>query len=506
MNNSFAGYGKIGTGESYIHRRELETELENRTLNYQNFGSVSVVGMQRMGKSSLAYNVFSARADEYYPKGILITSVSMNNYSNADSFFRGIVDSVYELIDDNDGVDVRLEKRYQRVAESKLSDGGVKSIQGFFKYLLKSQRRVICVIDEFDYSRKIFAEFPEGFNILRELAYQPETNVTFVFISRRMVSELEASTGISTLANILGKPIYVKSYSDEDIRLYFSRLSKAGIRLSEDEKKELREITGYQPYWCDLIMNYYCNSVNAGISLDDVFDRNRGVLYTEYENMMKLLEEQSLLSPMFQIILGPAYDYTQSDVQKLYDYGIVHFENSRAKAISEKFYDYLKLREGSFDFYPLWNRTERNLRMLMKAKLREKYGENWEQRIKAAYIRPGTDDGCQMTLSKFLRYAVDLQSRVERQTDLYIQNASFSIVEGLTTAGLFALYIREYSLFEPVFSMTKDEFRKMTDHIAKARNPYQHNNDNLIDPAFKNITRGYCELILKKIDSVLNTD
>lgn len=103
MNNIFAGYGKIVTGESYIHRRELETELENRTLNYQNFGSVSVVGMQRMGKSSLAYNVFSARADEYYPKGILITSVSMNNYSNADSFFRGIVDSVYELIDDKIG-------------------------------------------------------------------------------------------------------------------------------------------------------------------------------------------------------------------------------------------------------------------------------------------------------------------------------------------------------------------------------------------------------------------
>ena len=51
MQNIFAGYGKIVTGDLYIHRKALETELCNRTINYETYGSVSVVGMQRMGKS-----------------------------------------------------------------------------------------------------------------------------------------------------------------------------------------------------------------------------------------------------------------------------------------------------------------------------------------------------------------------------------------------------------------------------------------------------------------------
>ena len=105
-----------------------------------------------------------------------------------------------------------------------------------------------------------------------------------------------------------------------------------------------------------------------------------------------------------------------------------------------------------------------------------------------------------MSLGGYLTAALDLQNKVANQKDLYIQNASYSIIEALTTAGLFAFYIKEYSLFQTALGMDKNEFSKITAHLTKARNPYQHNNDDLIDPAFKNLTKGYCELLNKRID------
>ena len=497
MHNIFAGYGKIVTGDLYIHRKTLENELCNRTINYDTYGSVSVVGMQRMGKSSLVYNTIVKNAADYYEKGIVIINCSMNNYANPERFFKGIVDAVYEELEDHDDIDVKIDRRYNKVVEASLEEGCVKNIQSFFKLLLKTGKRVICVIDEFDHSRKLFSDFSEGFNILRELAYQPETNVTFIFVSRRMVTELESSADISTLANILGKPIYVKGYNDEELKDYYVRNENNGVSVSDEEKKQVLDITGAQPYWLDILMFHYVESSSEKRDFESLFIENSGVLYNEYERFMSLLDEQRLLDKLYQIVIGPAYNYTKADVQKLYDYGLIRIENEQATLQSKKLLEYMKMKEGSFDFYPLWNKTERRMRNLLKYKLKEKYGDTWEERIKSLYITPGCHH---MSLGGYLTAALDLQNIVAKQKDLYIQNASYSIIEALTTAGLFAFYLKEYALFQTALGMDKNEFSKITAHLTKARNPYQHNNDDLIDPAFKNLTKGYCELLNKKID------
>ena len=497
MQNIFAGYGKIVTGDLYIHRKKLENELCNRTINYDTYGSVSVVGMQRMGKSSLVYNTIVKKAEDYYEKGIVITYCSMNNFANPESFLKGIVGAVYEELEDHDDIDVKIERRYNKVIESTLKDDGANKIKGFFERLLESGKRVICVIDEFDHSRKLFADYSEGFNILRELAYQPTTDVTFIFVSRRMVTELESVAKISSLANILGKPIFVKGYNEEELKEYYIRNEAHGISVSDKDKEQVLNITGGQPYWLDILMYHYVESAGGNKDFESLFNENSGVLYNEYERLMSLLDEQHLLDKLYQIVIGPAYDYTKADVQKLYDYGLIGIENEQATLQSKKLLEYMRMKEGTFDFYPLWNKTERRMRNLLKYKLKEKYGETWEEQIKSLYITPGCHH---MSLGGYLTVALDLQNKVAKQTDLYIQNASYSIIEALTTAGLFAFYVKEYALFQAELGMDKNEFSKITTHLTKARNPYQHNNDDLIEPAFKNLTKGYCELLNKKID------
>lgn len=312
-----------------------------------------------------------------------------------------------------------------------------------------------------------------------------------------MVTELESSADISTLANILGKPIYVKGYNEEELEEYYSRNELYGVSITDEDKAKVLEITGAQPYWLDILMYHYVENEGRNKDFESLFNENSGVLYNEYERLMSLLDEQHLLNKLYQIVIGPAYDYTKADVQKLYDYGLIGIENKQATLQSKKLLEYMRMKEATFDFYPLWNKTERRMRNLLKYKLKEKYGEKWEDDIKTLYITPNCNS---LSLGGYLDKAQKLQNTVAKQKDLYIQNASYSIIEALTTAGLFAFYVKEYKLFQSALGMDKNEFSKITMHLTKARNPYQHNNDDLIDPAFKNLTKGYCELINKKID------
>ena len=497
MQNIFAGYGKIVTGELYVHREALEKELKNRTLNYDVYGSVSIVGMQRMGKSSLVRNTLISEAEHYYNKGIIIASCSMNNFTTPENFFKGMIDIIYEEFENHEYIDMKIERKYNKIRELRLEDGGIKNIQSFFKLIKKLGKRVILVIDEFDHSRKLFDKYPEGFNVLRELAYQPETDVTFIFVSRRRITELESVAEISTLANILGKPIYVKNYSDNELIQYFNRNKNYGIEMSEEDKLKIVNITGAQPYWLDILMYHYIEAKDSEKNFELICNETNSVLYSEYERFMILLDEQHLLNKLYQIVIGPADDYTISDRRTLCDYGIISIVDGEAVVNSQKFYEYLRMKESTVNFHPLWNKTERRLRNLLKKKLKENYGENWEQKMKSRYIKQENNP---RSLGGFLEKAIELQKDIKKKKD-FIQDAPYSIIEALTTAGLFEFFYKEYPLFKDVFGkMEIKKFREIGSHLTSARNRYQHNNEDILTESFKSKTKSNCELINELID------
>ena len=86
-----------------------------------------------MGKSSLVYNTIVNKSEEYYDKGIVIVNCSMNSFATPESFFKGIVDAVYETLEEHDDLDAKIERRYNKVVEASLEEGCVKNIQKFFQ-------------------------------------------------------------------------------------------------------------------------------------------------------------------------------------------------------------------------------------------------------------------------------------------------------------------------------------------------------------------------------------
>lgn len=500
MKNIFAGYGKIVKRDLYIHRYSLERDLLKRTVeNGEAYGSVSIVGLHKMGKSSLVYNTLTSRAEDYYDKGIIVVSQTMSLSSTPESFFQEIIDKVYEKLEDyeNEDIDEKIERRHSKIKDGlDLKNRGSRNIQKFFESVKETGKRIICVIDEFDNSINVFNEYTQGFNLLRELAYQPDTDVTFVFISRRMISDIESKANISPLSNILGTPIYVKGYSEDELDGYSERNKRYEIEVSDEEKTKLYSITGCQPLWMDILMFHYVE--NNSKDFGTIFDENSKALYDVFENFMRLLDEQKLLNKLYQIIFGPADDYTKYDRDALCDYGIISIVNGEAVVNSQKFYEYLQMKESTVNFYPLWNKTERRLRNLLKKKLKESYGENWEQKMKSKYINQENNP---RSLGGFLEKAIELQKEVKKKKD-FIQGAPYSMIEALTTAGLFEFFYKEYPLFKDVFGkMEIKKFREIGSQLTSARNRYQHNNEDILTKSFKSKTKSNCERINELIDA-----
>ena len=154
-------------------------------------------------------------------------------------------------------------------------------------------------------------------------------------------------------------------------------------------------------------------------------------------------------------------------------------------------------KSKSVNFYPLWNETEHKLRFMLKSCLNSKYGENWEQQLDS-YKDSNTEiDNCK-TLGSYISDAILNKNRVKKQPKIYNAVMTYTIVEGLTTSGIFVLYKYE-PFYEHIIKDIK-EFDRIARHLCRARNPYQHNTDDFLTPDFKEQTKIYCKMIKKKIE------
>ena len=517
MENIFADFGNIINSSRYISRKKAESIVKSRLLENDTYGSIGLVGIQRMGKSSLAYNLFEKRTQELIEEKIMVLQLVMYNYKTPQSFFEAIASKAFEILDDRNEVTSKLERRFKRIHESRVEDNGGERVRSFFKQVVSEMGyRVICVIDEFDYSKKLFADYPEGFFVLRELAYQPENKIGFLFLSRHLMAELEAGVGydVSNFSNILLNT-YLTVYTDEEFDKYFSNLESIGVKVTDRIKAEYTEITGRIPYWMDILSFHYINSIENGEekTLYEIFDDNQETFYGEFQRFFTLLKDQNLLNTLYQVVLGPIGDEaTPKQISRLKNYGLIEgTEDTGYKTISKYFRQFMVMKEQSIEFYPLWNRTEKLMRLVGAEGLRRKYGNNWETRIEEVYVKSGDSvrgHGQYKTIGDHILAAKSQVEDMKNKVGIYeIDPVQITLLNGTTTGGLAVILCQEYEdCFKDVFKMPKKEFKPLIDSITSARNPFDHNNDHFIRSDVKKRTNQNCSKLVKLMEAYLNLE
>lgn len=487
QSNPFADYGSIVCGDRFIGRRNDLGILNSRVIRPDTPGNLAVIGDYRIGKSSLVYKAIMEHKPEFLSRKVLPIWINLATYDHASAFFRAMVTSSYDEMENQDWLDDSVRIAFNRVLQDELSwTEGYIRIQRFFEKVRSAGFHILFILDEFDHARTLFKGDVSGFQGLRELSYRPEWRVTYVTMSRRSLRDIELQTKAISTFDLIFHKHYLGMFDDADIREYFDRLSSIGIDVTPKLSEEVLFYCGGHPYLLDMLgyqiveLFFEKNIVDVKLAAHQI---EHGIL-AHYDHMIDILEETGMLKKMLQILFGPVIDVTQTDVDELLRYGLIKGNQEQYVAFSNHFQDFLKITERQVELWAIWRETEIALRQVITSKMLERFGEEWTNELEKTHPK---------------LHEIFERCRRARQNEeqLFETRASHNLIDFTYPRDLFAIIFSEWNLFKTIFGKDKGYWDQRAQLLAKIRNPLAHNRDQILYSHEKQIAEGYCLEILE---------
>lgn len=514
--NPFAGYGSIVTGGRFIGRKDAIKAIHNRVLG-EPYGNIAIMGLPRIGKTSLAWMALMPLKEYFASKRHYVSYIGTGTISNSTDFFKSLIQSVIDEIEFSEIEETILSKiltyfdKLKQVEQNRFEF--INQVQKIFKFLKRNNIRLTYILDEFDNAEKIFSV--ADFQMLRELSSKPETQICIVTVSRRTIQELEPENG--AISNFYGvfADLRLGTYNSDDISEYWEKAERNGVESTKEYREKVNFVVGKHPYLLDLFNYFMFNAIAKNDNkdyeriIDETESELRLNLYNSFESSLKLLKEENLYAKAFQLVLGPVYDVTTIEEQKLLKYefirevswaekeqllggglGLKNLNNTSFICFSEYFTQYWKLKMYETDFWGLWRDTEIAIRDLIKDYLQETFSANWEE----GYLLKHPSEKRTEAINK-----------LTKERDKYLKNfgslASSHIVDYTYPKDMYDLFIaNDWAWFSKVFSINdKSYWVKVFTELAFIRNPVAHNNTQFVPISRINEAKSYCELILEKI-------
>lgn len=525
--------GKIVYGDRFVGRENLLSEMRESVLTLSD--NLAVMGMPRVGKSSLVWQCFMFHKEEVMKDDHMIPvfcetgSVSSEeDYINL--FFTASYNCILELVDNeqylqiNKVYDTYLKEDYQSYKKAITQTDENNAIKSFYKHLkCVAGYSVILILDEFDHVHDFLTL--RGFQLLREISYNPDSGVCIVTTSRKSIKEIEPpNTHISNFHGTF-EHMYVGMYNQDDLNSFWSRIEDS-LGIPENVKNQINDMVGGHPYFTDLCcLHYYSNEkeeniLNQGLKLK---------LFNEFSQIISILERDDLLKSAIQIVVGPLLEnIPETTIVRMKGWGFIKEVSNKEKTsilgsslFEDATDDKVYILFGSFfsrlfyakylldtPYWPLWGETERKLREIVKKYVIQKYGEEWYERIKEEnkYNYDWLD-----------RFG-NMEKRYNENKDLPIYSGYNSIIDFAETGQLYYLFIKKYwkDAFANIFKATLKDiteaqksnvevdaflcWQKRFNTLIVFRRPYAHNNSQYITEEDINIAKFYCLETLETIN------
>lgn len=507
LSNPFADYGKIIHGDRFIGRISEIRAIEQRVLGREKYGNLAIMGLPRVGKTSLAWQAIMEKKDNLLSMSTIPVFISVGNCKSSKDFYKTLVSLV------NDEVEFVCEdaQRFNKVDSICKQLSGVNDevdfsllIQKYFKFLKRLGYKTIYILDEFDSVQDLFEV--ADFQMLRELSTSPDTDVCLVTCSRKTIKEIEALNGaISNFYNTF-KDIRLAMYSDDDFKLYWSWVGNY-LEVKDDYKKKAEFYAGHHPFLLDFYNNYCF--VSKEIDDDVIISNLRLEFLNQFSTIQDTLKNEDLLDKAIQLVVGPVYDVNKLSEERLLKFGFIKVVDNEQKmnvlgrmmgatyqghsytCFSDYFTNVLERSViEDIDYWPIWKETEKMVRELIKTYLDERYGPDWETQIIA---------DCGKNPNWVTSFEL-LKSTREKTLRLF-PSASNHLVDYTLTRDMFNVFINTGwgAWFNQVFGADKKPWSTKFLFLAEVRNPMAHNNSEFISEEQKTTATTYCQEIKKAI-------
>ncbi len=489
--NPYADYGTVIAGDRFIGREADMRTIRNRLLGAGAFGSLALMGMPRIGKSSLVYQVFLKHKPGLLANKVIVVQLSLGEYTTAEQLFADLVAQFVEEIK-NAGL---MTQRLSEVADKALASAPNRfaNVKRFFEIARQQEIRCICVMDEFDSARVLFSGQRIYFHWLRELASNPQFKIGLITVSKRALSQIAIQSGEGDAAywhNVF-MDHRLSVFSEADVKSYYQRLDEYIPELDADVRKLIDYYCGRHPFYLDVFAFFSVDArMNTGrVEIDSILTAIRVPFQQEFANLVAVLSEDGQLKKLIQILFGPVLDVTESDLDLFMCYGLLQKESDGTyTAFSQYLVDYLRLIERGIDLWPLWTKTEKLLRYVMTAALTEKYGNNWS-------------DGIEKAHSKLHATLDSLRTQQQKEHERFGDRASDSLLDYAYPMDLFSIITSEWSIFAKIFGKDKSYWNERFVVLSKVRTPMAHNRDFALLEYERDTAEGYCKEIVHLLES-----
>lgn len=515
--NPFADYGAIVSGNRFIGRKHELNRLKQRVLLKEGFGNFAIMGLPRIGKSSLMWEgVMSKEAELLADKTIPIWCTASGG-NNTFWFLRAFCHDVIKKcarIAENENLKAFLDEVKSSLRDIQNKEDLKAQIIELLKELKYMKYKIILLIDEFDAVQDYMGV--EDFGFLRQISYELDKKICIVTTSRKTIKDIEAVSG--EVSNFFGTfdTLRLGLFDEDSLDLYWQWVKdqQPPFEVTDDYISDVAFKVGAHPLLLDFY-NYYHWSQDDNNMLDDSQDFDIHLIDL-FDTMQGTLAKEKLMDASIQLIVGPIFDITSDQKKALEAYNFIkptradskaellgghygpRFENNIAYECFSPFLTIIFTYQHLFDipYWPEWQKTEICVRGVIK-KYVSSLGPNWEEQLCSRF---GSD-------KNWLNNFNALKSLRNRSLKRF-PNASSHLVDYTLPANMFSLFIGPAwgDYFANVFlgvgsdrSGNREEWKKKFQLLTDIRNPSAHSNGVFVDQEEINMAKQYCKAITHAI-------
>ena len=489
--NPFASAGTIVEGNVFVGRQMELRDISERLFG-EEFGNVAIVGIPKVGKSSLMHNALMANVEELWSKHrFLVVWYTLKKSSEEVSksekrtIFLRLVSEVYHFLKNHQETELMdsLDEYYGIIKDqSVVWPEFEQNILYFFEEIVYSGIRVIYCVDEFDYSKDVLGE--SEYELLREISYRNSNKIAIVTTSRRSIYDIEHYTGGGS--NFYGtfENIYLKPFNKDEHSAQCDMINT----MPQEDIDKLYATHGGHPYLNALVLKNYISNYNLS---DGIYKVNQEVL-RYYTVLFYVMEKDDLADKVDKLYCGYNEGVTEEQEDYIYNcYGIFK-EDSDGYIVPYciTFDNVLRQRYRENPFSLTWPEAERAIRKSISYAMTEEYGDDnlqlWVDEIEDF---PGLDR------SQFSKWKKQMSSEISQ----YRARASRNIIDQLYPTDYPFFFKRFWSDYlEPIFGHNLSFWEKNLLFIAnKIRNPEMHSRKNLINSEDQQKATLICQEIIE---------
>lgn len=523
--NPFASPTEEVEGGDFVGRKSVLAEMYRDVVYPNKICNYHVVGLPRIGKSSLLKAFREKVRQNHYNLDLIVIFISLDKCKDSEAMWRMIGKELRKelrrkLSSSNKYAAFEEELEFEGIDENNIDYDYVCSVAkcmkvvGFFGLVL---------IDEFDNFSTIASKATVG--NFRTLFNSSDYGIRAVIASRRMVERIEreiegaVNADVSTLAPIFINGCKLKMFNEEDMTDYWTTIGKKiGRTISEKYIQEIQYYVGNHPcllnllngcYWAEHESKNYISNDSTSLNLNNELLNK---LHDAFDwAVWRDIKRWQLLRSLILSTWGPDENIPNEELSELDRYGVISKDQILTEpdgpiriAISRYFTEWMNLKRYILPFGDEWSKAEGNMRKIVKCFCDDMYQGDEAKMINHL----GTKNANSIEVGVEPKYTAkgrfsSMRSKMEKCINKY-PDMSSSLIDYSDPSDLPEIFFRrEWPWFVQIFGNTWNDWREKFDTIKEVRNIKLHNNSGIPQVRIE-LAKKYCHEVNEKAEIFLN--